>query len=111
MLIDGYDYHFAYTVGAYCDIADLHLSPAKTLAGECRVITQMAAIMSKAYEDRKRLEDPDHTPRYLTLERLRALSINDIVDQLTPEVNEAVKAGSYVSVEAKPKNAEGAVQA
>jgi hypothetical protein len=111
MNINGYDYHFAYTVGAFCDISDLHLERPKTMAEQCKVITQMAVIMSKAYEDMQKLEDPAHEVRYLTLQELRALSVNRIMDELTPEVDSAVKAGAYRTVEAQPeKKATGAAQ-
>lgn len=110
MIIDGYDYHFAYTVGAYCDIFDLHLNPAKTMAEQVKITGQMAVIMSKAYEDRKKLEDPNYKVNYLTLAQVRGLSINEAVDILMPEVNEAVKAGAYVSVEAETKKDESAVR-
>ncbi len=110
MLINGYDYHFAYTTGAYCDIYDLHLAPVKTMPEQCKVITQMAVIMSKAYEDRKKVEDPSYKPRYLTMAEVRSLSIQDTIDKLVPEVDGAVAEGKYRSVESEPvKNAEGTV--
>lgn len=109
MLINGYDFHFAYTTGAYCDIFDLHLAPAKTAAEQCKVISQMAVIMSKAYEDRKKVADPSYVPRYLTLAEVRSLSIQEVVDVLTPEVDGAVAEGKYRTVESEPKNAKGTV--
>lgn len=109
MLINGYDYHFTYTVGAFCDIYDLHLEPAKTLPEQCKVISQMAVVMSKAYEDKKALEEEGYQPRYLTLKEVRALSVNEVVDMLTPEVDGAVADGKYRTVEAEPvKNPKGA---
>lgn len=111
MQINGYDYHFSYTVGAYCAIADLHLTPAKTMAEQCKIITQMAIIMSKAYEDARKVEDPAYVVRYLRPEEVSALSIADVIEVLAPEVDAAVAAGSYRTVEAKePKNARGAVR-
>lgn len=108
MQINGYDFHFAYTVGAFCDIADLHLEPAKTLPGQCKTICQMAVVMSKAYEDKKTLEDDGYTPRYLTMKEVRALSVNEVADMLTPEVDQAVADGKYRTVEAEPvKNQKG----
>lgn len=111
MLINGYDYHFAYTTGAYCDIYDLHLTPPKTMPEQCKVIAQMAVIMSKAYEDRKKVEDPSYEPRYLTLAEVRTLSVQETVDILVPEVDGAVAEGKYRTVESEPlKNAEGTVR-
>lgn len=108
MEINGYDYKFAYTVGAFCDINDLHLTPPKTLADQCKVVTQMAVIMSKAYEDRQKVNDPSYKTHYLSLEQVRALSPNEIVDILSPEVDSAVKEGSYRSIQTEPiKKAKG----
>lgn len=105
MKIKDYDYHFAYTVGAYCDIADLHFAPPKTRPEQCKIIMNMAVIMSKAYEDRKALEDSKYKVKYLTMPMLRALSVTEIIDTLAPEVNGAVAEGAYRSVEAEaPKN-------
>lgn len=109
MQINGYDYHFAYTVGAFCDIADLHLEPAKTFPEQCKTICQMAVVMSKAYEDKKALEEDGYKPRYLTTKEVRALSVNEVADVLTPEIDTAVADGKYRTVEAEPvKNQKGA---
>ena len=108
MLIDGYDYRFAYTVGAFCAITDLKLPVPKTLADQCKTIMQMAVIMNKAYEDRQKLANPSYTPKYLTRDRLNALDVKDIVNKLSPEVNDAVAEGKYRLVEAEPKKQEGA---
>ena len=102
MTINGYDYHFAYTVGAFCTIADLNLPKPKTLADQCKVVTQMAVIMSKAYEDKKKVEDPSYQVRYLTREEVGSLSIEDVTRQLMPEVDDAVKEGTHRTVEAEP---------
>lgn len=102
MTINGYDFHFAYTVGAFCTIADLNLPKPKTLADQCKVITQMAVVMSKAYEDKARIEDPSRKVRYLTRDEVNALSIEDVIKILTPEINAAVEEGTSRTVEAEP---------
>lgn len=102
MTINGYDFHFAYTVGAFCTIAELNLPKPKSMADQCRVISQMAVIMSKAYEDKKKVEDPSYTVRYLTREEVNALSIDEVIYQLSPEVDDAVKEGTHRTVEAQP---------
>lgn len=102
MTINGYDFHFAYTVGAFCMIADLNLPKPKNRADQCKVIMQMAVIMSKAYEDKKKVEDPAYKVRYLTREEVNALSIDDVIERLAPEVDDAVKEGKHRTVEAEP---------
>lgn len=102
MTINGYDYHFAYTVGAFCAIAELNLPKPKTLADQCKVIIQMAPIMSKAWEDKQKVEDPSYKVRYLTREEVNALSIDDVIHRLMPEVDDAVKEGTHRTVEAEP---------
>lgn len=110
MKIGEYDYHFIYTVGAFCDIADLHLAPPKTVPEQCKTVIQMAVIMSKAYEDKQKLNDPSYEPHYLTLAMARALSVKEVIEELTPEVDGAVKEGSYRTVEAQAtKKKTGAV--
>lgn len=106
MIINGYNYHFAYTVGAYCDISDLRLDPPKTMPEQCKAVIQMAVIMSKAYEDMQRLADPSYKVRYLGLNEVRALSVKQVIDELTPEIDSAVKEGSYRTVEAQPEKKE-----
>lgn len=101
MDINGYDFNFAYTVGAYCDIADLKLGKPRTLADQCKIITQMAVIMSKAYEDKQKVADPAYKVRYLTMQEVRALSIDQVVDELSPEVDAAVAIGQRRTVEAE----------
>lgn len=102
MTINGYDYHFAYTVGAFCAIAELNLPKPKTLADQCKIVIQMAPIMSKAWEDKQKLEDPSYKVRYLTREEVSALSIDDVIHRLSPEVDDAVKEGTFRTVEAVP---------
>ena len=102
MTINGYDYHFAYTVGAFCAIADLNLPKPKTLADQCKVVTQMAVIMSKSYEDKKQVEDPSYQVRYLTRKEVDSLSIDEVIHHLAPEVDDAVKEGTHRTVEAEP---------
>lgn len=101
MIINGYDYHFAYTVGAFCTIADMKLPIVKTVVDQCKVITQMAIVMSKAYEDKAHLEDSGYKVRYLTREEVSALSIEEVIEKLTPEVDEAVAKGKYRQIKAK----------
>ena len=102
MIINGQEYHFAYTVGAFCTIADMKLEKPKTMADQCKVVMQMAVVMSKAYEDKKKLYDPAYNRRYLTREEVNALSINEVINQLSPEIDAAVKEGSFRTVEAEP---------
>ena len=102
MTINGYDYHFAYTVGAFCAIADLGLPAPKTLADQCKIGMQMAVIMSKAYEDKQKVDDPTYVVRYLTREEVQSLSIDEVIHQLLPEVDDAVKEGKHRTVEAEP---------
>lgn len=103
MNINDYDYKFAYTVGAYCDLMDLHLAPtAKTRSEQYKTIMQMAVIMSKAYEDREALNSSEYKVNYLTMPLLRSQSIQRIVDELAPEVNAAVAEGAFRTVEAEP---------
>lgn len=102
MTINGYEYHFAYTVGAFCAIADLNLPKPKTLADQCKVITQMAVIMSKAWEDRQRVENLSYQVRYLTREEVNALDIDSVIHRLSPEIDDAVKEGTHRTVEAEP---------
>lgn len=111
MQINGYDYHFAYTVGAYCAIAELKLGKPKTMVEQINVISHMAVLMSKGYEDKRKQEDPSYQVRYLTMEEVNLLSVAELLEGLAPEVNAAVEAGSVRTVEAKePKNAEGAAK-
>lgn len=102
MTINGYEFHFAYTAGAFCDIAELNLPKPKTLADQCKIIMRMAVIMSKAYEDKQKVDDPTYKVRYLTREEVSALSVDDVIYRLSPEVDEAVKEGTHRSVEAEP---------
>ena len=102
MIINGHEHHFAYTVGAFCTIADLKMEKPRTMADQCKVVMQMAVVMSKAYEDKQKLEDPAYNRRYLTREEVSALSIEEVINQLMPEVDAAVKEGSFRTVEAEP---------
>lgn len=111
MLIDGYDYKFAYTVGASCDIDDLKFEKPKTIGEQRKMLAHMAVIMSKAYEDKQELEQPGYERHNLTLKQVRALSIPDFDEILASEVDDAVKIGRVRTVEAAPsKNAKGAEQ-
>ena len=102
MIINNHEFHFAYTVGAFCTIAEMDLPIPQGLADQCKVITRMAVVMSKAYEDKKRVEDPAYKVRYLTREEVSALSIDEVITQLSPEINEAVTEGTRRTVEAEP---------
>lgn len=110
MLINGYDFKFAYTVGAYCSIYNLHLTPPKNLPEQIQEVRSMAVIMSKAYEDKMKLDDPSYKVRYLTREEIDALPIQEVAEKLLPEVYEAMKEGQYRTVEAKTKKAKGAAK-
>lgn len=102
MIINGHEYHFAYTVGAYCTIADMNFDRPRSKADQCKIIMRMAVIMSKAYEDRKRVEDPSYKVHYLTREEVSALSIEEVVKKLSTEIDEAVRKGKTRTVEAEP---------
>lgn len=102
MIINGYEFHFAYTVGAFCSIAEMDLPKPKTMSEQCKVIMRMAVIMSKAYEDKQKVEDPAYKARYLTREEVSALSIDEVINQLSPEIDDAVKEGAHRTVEAEP---------
>lgn len=112
MIIDGYDYKFAYTVGASCDIDDLKFEKPKTAGEQRKMLAHMAVIMAKAYEDRQELEQPGYERHNLTLKQVRALSIPDFDEILAREVDDAVKVGKVRTVEAaaSSKNAKGAEQ-
>ena len=111
MLIDGYDYKFAYTVGASCDIDDFKFGTPKTVGEQRKMLAHMAVIMAKAYEDKQELEHPGYERHDLTLKQVRAMSIPDFDEMLAPEIDNAVKVGKVRTVEAEvPKNAKGAAQ-
>ena len=101
MLIDGYEYKFLYSVGAFLAFESAKF-PKKPSSGEqARIVVSMAAIMSKEYEDAKKLEDPEYRVNYLTVEKIRHMPFKQL-EQLSVEVNDAVIAGSLREVEAEP---------
>lgn len=102
MIINNREYHFAYTVGAFCAIAEMNLPKPQTMADQCKVIMRMAVVMSKAYEDKQRVEDPSYQVHYLTREEVSALSIDEVINQLSPEIDAAVREGTNRTVEAEP---------
>lgn len=105
MVINGYDFKFAYTVGAYLALGDLNIDLSRP-AGKSKYMAQMAVIMSKEYEDKMHLENPEYTPRYLTMAEVRAMKPKDF-PKLSAEVDEAFRVGNEITVETEPakKNA------
>lgn len=97
MIIRGYDYKFAYTVGAHLDIGDNQIAKTEPNANVKQSVAN-AIIMSKAYEDKCKLENPDHEVKYLTLAEVRAMSLPDL-KILNAEVEEAFKRDAKVTVE------------
>ena len=100
MIIDGYDYKFLYSVGAFLGISALKPPNSNDAADQIKTMMGMAVLMSKEYEDAQKLYNPDYEPHYLRPETLRALTMGDF-KQLTAEVNEAVAAGQVREVEAE----------
>ena len=101
MIIDGYDYKFLYTVGAYLGIrAAKFANDSKDPVEQIKTIIGAAVLMSKEYEDSQKLQDPEYETHYLRPERLRALTMREF-DQLTAEVQDAVVAGQVREVEAE----------
>lgn len=101
MIIDGYDYKFLYSVGAYLGIhAAKFDSASKDASDQIKTIMGMAVIMSKEYEDSQKLHAPDYEPHYLRPETLRALTMREF-NQLHNEVQEAILQGQVREVEAE----------
>lgn len=101
MIIDGYDYHFLYSVGAFLGIRAAKFgSNSKDPVDRIKTIIGMAVLMSKEYEDSQKLQNPEYETHYLRPERLRALTMREF-DQLTAEVNDAIAAGQIREVEAE----------
>lgn len=101
MVIDGYDYHFLYSVGAFLGFqaAKFPTRP-KDATERIKTIFGMAVIMSKEYEDSQKLYDSSYEPHYLRPELIRALTMREF-DQLTQEVDAAIKDGQLREVEAE----------
>ena len=101
MIIEGYDYNFLYSVGAYLAIRGAKFpSTSKDSVDQIKTIMGMAVIMSKEYEDSQKLYNPEYEPHYLRPEQLRALTMREF-DQLSVEVDKAVKDGQIREVEAE----------
>lgn len=102
MVINGYDYKFAYTVGAYLDIAELKIGVPKTKADDDRLYVYSALAMNKGYEDRLKLDNPDYKPQYLTLNMIRSLDYSRM-PEIRKEVDEAYAKGGLITVKTQPK--------
>ena len=101
MIIDGYDYHFLYSVGAFLGIRAAKFGGnSKDPVDRIKTIIGMAVLMSKEYEDSQKLQNPEYETHYLRPERLRALTMREF-DQLMAEVDDAVAAGQVREVEAE----------
>lgn len=107
MIIKGYDYKFLYSIGAYLAITSAKFpeKPVNT-TDYIRTIFGMAVIMSKEYEDAKKLDNPDYETHYLTVETVKALPMHQF-NQLAEEVNQAVLDGQKREVEAEPIKKKG----
>lgn len=109
MEINGHEYKFLYSVGAFIEIGDLKLLPPKTKSDQCKITLIMAEILSRAYENAKKINETDYKPAYLTRDILNALPIERVVKELMPEIDSAVAEGQYREIqteETKGKNAE-----
>lgn len=104
MKINGKEYGLAYTVGAYLEISDMKMKP-KTALDVNKMYIYIAVIMSKAYEKRKKLEDPDYEENCLTLDIIKSLDYK-FMDYIIKEVDKAFKEGGDISVKIQPKNNE-----
>lgn len=102
MKIGGYDYHFAFTIGAYLSLADMKIDTSG-LMGRTRSVLQMAVVMANEYQDRACLENPKHKRKELTLQMLRSLDAYQL-KQLSEEVDQAYAEGNNITVKTeKPK--------
>lgn len=101
MIINGKNYDFAYTVGAYLAINDLNL-PNKTQADKIKTTIHSAVIMSKEFENRMKLDDSDYVEDPLTFDIVRTLEPYRL-EELVMEVDAAVAAGTTLTVETESK--------
>lgn len=119
MEIYGRNYSFRLTVGAACDIAD------RCPGGELKNFRELIAggpmgavtdgriafvcALSNGDEEARSFEDPGWTPKALTPQILRTLSIPQFADVLA-EATEAFAAGLETTVGVRPakKNGDGA---
>lgn len=95
MQIFGKDVHFFLSVGARFSISKL----SDSLGNYLKTAGAMA-IMSEAYEERKRLEDPEYKPNPVTIDEIQALTDEEF-RQLCEEFDAAVEAGNKRTVEAE----------
>ena len=104
MVIDGYDFKFLYSVGAYLGFqaAKFPQNP-KDASERIKTIMGMAVIMSKEYEDSQALYNSNYDPHYLRPEQLRAMTMRDF-NALTEEVNKAIEDGQVREVIAEETN-------
>lgn len=96
MVINGQEYKFAFTIGAYLSMQDLHVDT-KSHMSKIHSVMQMAVIMNSEYEAREVLNNPKHKRKVLTLGMLRALDAYQL-QQLSDEVDEAYLIGNNITV-------------
>ena len=109
MIINGYDYKFLYSVGAYLAIQGAKFPQKPTTAEQAKVIFGMALIMSKEYEDAQKLYDPGYETHPLTAEILRSLPFREF-GKLAAEVDAAMAEGMERTVETDESKKNGAVK-
>lgn len=109
MVINGYDYKFLYSVGAYLAIQAAKFPSKPTASDQAKVLFSMALIMSKEYEDAHALQNDHYVKHPLTPEVLKSLPLKDF-QQLVDEVNAAMADGSERTVEAESAKKNGAVK-
>ena len=100
MVINGYDYKFLYSVGAYLAIQAAKFPPKPTAGEQAKILFSMALIMSKEYEDAQALHNDCYVKHPLTPEVLKALPVKEF-QQLVDEVTAAMADGSERTVEAE----------
>lgn len=101
MVINGYDYKFLYSISAFLALQGAGLPEPKTVTDRIKTVYTMAVLLNKAYEDAQQILNPRHEVNYLEPGLIKTLTLVQF-DQLTAEVNEAVRVGKERTVEAEP---------
>lgn len=116
MKIHGKEYHFLLTVGTTKALAKL--CPENNIANIGLVfegkdtekmidtIADLAAIMSKGYEDRQKFVVKDYEPQPISREEVLTLTIQELED-LQNEIMKEIGAGMKTEIETEPEKIKG----
>lgn len=120
MIIFGKEKKFAMTVGAASEMAKMCPEGDLTRMGEIfdsgisfenvQKVAEMAIILSKAYEDRRRFEEPGYTPDPLTMEQALALTFDESM-VLMQEILKTYSKDSEPSIEVEESKKEDGAKA